>query len=197
MWVISGPASCFNTVQKLNAFGNGNVIRYKLRIFMSLRLSPHFKYIVFHIFTWKIVRLDALTFLRPLFSGTPCGTWSIYQPSSHTARFKRLPDVLKSFSYPPEELCVSKIIKISPQNIHVPMQYPNFDILKFSTRLLGITTEFVGLIPRSLVLRSIVTVLGWILIGQLYHIKPTNKSFNLYLLCVFLLLVLQKLQLGN
>ena len=51
-----------------------------------------------------------------------------------------------------------RYIKIQPKTIDL------------STRLVGITTEFVGFIPTSLVLRSI--VLGWILIYRNWAIDP-------------------------
>ena len=50
------------------------------------------------------------------------------------------------------------IIKLIDHFRYIKIQSKTIDL---STRLLGITTEFVGFIPQSLVLRSI--VLGWIL----------------------------------
>ena len=47
-------------------------------------------------------------------------------------------------------------------------------IIDLSTRLVGITTEFVGFIPTSLVLRSI--VLGWILIYRNWAITPCKSK---------------------
>ena len=53
-----------------------------------------------------------------------------------------------------------RYIKIQPKTIDL------------STRLVGISTEFVGFIPKSLVLRSI--VLGWILIYRNRSIALLN-----------------------
>jgi len=52
-------------------------------------------------------------------------------------------------------------IKIQPKTIDL------------STRLMGITTEFLGFIPKSLVLKFI--VLGWILIYRNWPIKHALK----------------------
>ena len=53
-----------------------------------------------------------------------------------------------------------RFIKIQPKTIHI------------STRLWGIISEFVGFIPQSLVLRSV--VLGWILIYRNWSIQSTS-----------------------
>ena len=63
---------------------------------------------------------------------------------------------------------------------YIKIQRKTIDL---STRLMGITTEFVGFIPKSLVLKSI--VLGWILIDRnwsiTWHQIPVHSTLVLHL----------------